>query len=217
VDEPESISSHILSHFPKRPPSCEWPSLSEFALLFTLFSTTITATITDISSMEDEIENPSRPLGVTDVLNYLYAIKTQFDAIGEPDIYGQFMDVLKEFGKGRIDRTGVAERVVELFGEYPPLIEGFNTFLQPSGYRIVPASEPSVMQDGASGHANLPQGIDNLSLAPVALVTGEGSGDDKDVDGVRQSEMAVTMPEATMRGRMGENPEGGLICRSDHD
>jgi histone deacetylase complex regulatory component SIN3 len=192
------------------------PGLLCFFKVITLSSTTITVTITDISSMEDDTENLSRPLGVTDVLNYLYAIKTQFDAIGEPDIYGQFMDVMKEFGKGRIDRTGVAERVVELFGDYPLLIEGFNTFLQPSGYRIVPASE-SVMQGGVSGRAHSSQGIDNPSLASVALVAGEGSGDDKDVDDVRQSEMAVTMPEATMRGRMGDNSEGGLICRSDRD
>jgi paired amphipathic helix protein Sin3a len=46
-----------------------------------------------------EDQNPSqphdRPLNVTDALTYLDEVKIQFE--GQPDVYNQFLDIMKEF------------------------------------------------------------------------------------------------------------------------
>ncbi|KAJ2926800.1 hypothetical protein H1R20_g10317, partial [Candolleomyces eurysporus] len=84
-----------------------------------------------------EEQNPSqphdRPLNVTDALTYLDEVKVQF--ADQPDVYNQFLDIMKEFKNEQIDTPGVIERVSQLFHGHPALIQGFNTFL-PSGYRI---------------------------------------------------------------------------------
>ncbi|RHY64123.1 hypothetical protein DYB34_006257, partial [Aphanomyces astaci] len=62
-------------------------------------------------------------------------VKQQFG--DQPDVYNQFLDVMKEFKSQTIDTPGVIQRVSELFKGHPNLIFGFNTFLPP-GYRIRP-------------------------------------------------------------------------------
>ncbi|CAK5268788.1 unnamed protein product [Mycena citricolor] len=74
-----------------------------------------------------------RTLNVADALGYLDAVKTQFN--DRPDVYNQFLDIMKEFKGQYIDTPGVIKRVSSLFNGHPVLIQGFNTFL-PAGYRI---------------------------------------------------------------------------------
>ncbi|KAJ7219971.1 histone deacetylase complex, SIN3 component [Mycena pura] len=74
-----------------------------------------------------------RPLNVTDALSYLDAVKTQFH--DQPNVYNQFLDIMKEFKSQTINTPGVIKRVSNLFNGHALLIQGFNTFL-PVGYRI---------------------------------------------------------------------------------
>ncbi|KAF8067547.1 histone deacetylase complex, SIN3 component [Lyophyllum atratum] len=74
-----------------------------------------------------------RPLNVTDALGYLDAVKVQFS--DQPNVYNQFLDIMKEFKNELIDTPGVIKRVSHLFNGHGALIQGFNTFL-PVGYRI---------------------------------------------------------------------------------
>ena len=70
---------------------------------------------------------------LNDALSYLDQVKVQF--ANEPDVYNQFLDIMKDFKSGAIDTPGVIGRVSHLFTGNPELIQGFNTFLPP-GYRI---------------------------------------------------------------------------------
>ncbi|KAJ2925668.1 hypothetical protein H1R20_g11426, partial [Candolleomyces eurysporus] len=79
------------------------------------------------------VDQMSRPLNVTDALGYLDAVKNQFQE--KPDVYNQFLDIMKDFKSQAIDTPGVIQRVSQLFHGNPALIQGFNTFL-PQGYRI---------------------------------------------------------------------------------
>ncbi|KAJ2917816.1 hypothetical protein MD484_g2589, partial [Candolleomyces efflorescens] len=79
------------------------------------------------------VMNVDRPLNVTDALGYLDAVKNQFQQ--KPDVYNQFLDIMKDFKSQAIDTPGVIQRVSRLFHGNPALIQGFNTFL-PQGYRI---------------------------------------------------------------------------------
>ncbi|KAG8999611.1 Transcriptional regulatory protein sin3, partial [Tulasnella sp. 427] len=79
-----------------------------------------------------------RPLNVKDALSYLEMVKIKFQE--RPDLYNQFLDILHDFKRHAIDTPGVIEKVSTLFGGYPSLIQGFNTFL-PTGYRIECSSD----------------------------------------------------------------------------
>ncbi|KAF8910078.1 hypothetical protein CPB84DRAFT_1673093 [Gymnopilus junonius] len=81
----------------------------------------------------------ARPLNVTDALSYLDAVKNQFQ--DNPDVYNQFLDIMKDFKSQVIDTPGVIQRVSRLFHGHPNLIQGFNTFL-PMGYRIDISADP---------------------------------------------------------------------------
>lgn len=70
---------------------------------------------------------------LNDALSYLDQVKVQF--AGNPDVYNQFLDIMKDFKSQAIDTPGVIGRVSQLFKGNPGLIQGFNTFLPP-GYRI---------------------------------------------------------------------------------
>jgi len=86
-------------------------------------------------------------LKVEDALSYLDQVKLQFS--GHPQVYNDFLDIMKEFKSQSIDTPGVIKRVSCLFRGHPDLIVGFNTFLPP-GYKIaVEANETiSVEQPG---------------------------------------------------------------------
>ncbi|KAK3597908.1 hypothetical protein CHS0354_042245 [Potamilus streckersoni] len=85
-------------------------------------------------------------LKVEDALSYLDQVKLQFG--NQPQVYNDFLDIMKEFKSQTIDTPGVINRVSNLFRGHPDLIVGFNTFLPP-GYKIeVQANEISVHQPG---------------------------------------------------------------------
>ncbi|KAL5019521.1 hypothetical protein ScPMuIL_002413 [Solemya velum] len=85
-------------------------------------------------------------LKVEDALSYLDQVKLQFG--NQPQVYNDFLDIMKEFKSQTIDTPGVINRVSQLFKGHPDLIVGFNTFLPP-GYKIeVQANEISVHQPG---------------------------------------------------------------------
>ncbi|XP_050955909.1 SIN3 transcription regulator family member Aa isoform X1 [Labeo rohita] len=72
-------------------------------------------------------------LKVEDALSYLDQVKLQFG--NQPQVYNDFLDIMKEFKSQCIDTPGVISRVSQLFKGHPDLIMGFNTFLPP-GYKI---------------------------------------------------------------------------------
>ncbi|XP_066262316.1 paired amphipathic helix protein Sin3a-like [Euwallacea similis] len=72
-------------------------------------------------------------LKVEDALSYLDLVKYKFGS--KPQVYNDFLDIMKEFKSQSIDTPGVIERVSSLFKGFPELIVGFNTFLPP-GYKI---------------------------------------------------------------------------------
>lgn len=90
-------------------------------------------------------------LKVEDALSYLDQVKFKFG--NQPQVYNDFLDIMKEFKSQSIDTPGVIARVSSLFKGHPQLIVGFNTFLPP-GYKI------EVQQRSDSGIVvNLPGGI----------------------------------------------------------
>ena len=80
-------------------------------------------------------------LKVEDALSYLDQVKFQFEK--QPEVYNQFLDIMKEFKSQSIDTPGVISRVSNLFRGHTDLIEGFNTFLPP-GYKIEVQANNSV-------------------------------------------------------------------------
>ncbi|KAF6754256.1 transcription regulatory protein [Ephemerocybe angulata] len=89
--------------------------------------------------MQHNMQDATRPLNVTDALGYLDSVKNQFQE--KPDVYNQFLDIMKDFKSQVIDTPGVIQRVSKLFHGNPELIQGFNTFL-PAGYRIDISADP---------------------------------------------------------------------------
>uniref|UniRef100_A0AAY4D082 Paired amphipathic helix protein Sin3a n=1 Tax=Denticeps clupeoides TaxID=299321 RepID=A0AAY4D082_9TELE len=92
---------------------------------------------------------PIRLSQVEDALSYLDQVKLQFGS--QPQVYNDFLDIMKEFKSQSIDTPGVISRVSQLFKGHPDLIMGFNTFLPP-GYKIeqplqspalTPSSQPN--------------------------------------------------------------------------
>ncbi|XP_037821313.1 paired amphipathic helix protein Sin3a isoform X2 [Lucilia sericata] len=72
-------------------------------------------------------------LKVEDALSYLDQVKYQYS--DQPQIYNNFLDIMKEFKSHCIDTPGVIQRVSTLFKGHTELIYGFNMFLPP-GYKI---------------------------------------------------------------------------------
>lgn len=80
-------------------------------------------------------------LKVEDALSYLDQVKYKFG--NQPQVYNDFLDIMKEFKSQSIDTPGVIQRVSNLFKGHPELIVGFNTFLPP-GYKIEVQSNEQV-------------------------------------------------------------------------
>lgn len=110
-------------------------------------------------------------LKVEDALTYLDKVKLQFSK--QPDVYNQFLDIMKEFKSQSIDTPGVISRVSQLFRGHTDLIEGFNTFLPP-GYKIeVQANESVHVTSPNSSLATVLQPLDNPTqkrvLSPIDI------------------------------------------------
>lgn len=76
-------------------------------------------------------------------LDFLEQVKLQFQ--NQPQVYNQFLEIMKDFKTKVIDTPGVIGRVSELFVGNPHLIKGFNNFLPP-GHKI----DASASDDGGS-------------------------------------------------------------------
>ncbi|KAJ7441102.1 paired amphipathic helix, partial [Mycena latifolia] len=74
-----------------------------------------------------------------DTIAYLEAIKKQLS--NQPDVYGRFLDILKDFKGEIIDTHGAVQAVVRLFYGNHELIQGFAVFL-PAGYAIDVSQNP---------------------------------------------------------------------------
>uniref|UniRef100_A0A8C7L3Q0 Paired amphipathic helix protein Sin3a n=1 Tax=Oncorhynchus kisutch TaxID=8019 RepID=A0A8C7L3Q0_ONCKI len=100
-----------------------------------------------------------QPTSVEDALSYLDQVKLQFG--NQPQVYNDFLDIMKEFKSQSIDTPGVISRVSQLFKGHPDLIMGFNTFLPP-GYKIEVATNDlvNVTTPGQIHHIT-PHGISN--------------------------------------------------------
>jgi paired amphipathic helix protein Sin3a len=105
---------------------------------------------------------------LNDALSYLDQVKVQFQ--DQPEVYNQFLDIMKDFKSQAIDTPGVITRVSTLFNGHPSLIQGFNTFLPP-GYRI----EAGYDNDPNTIRVTTPMGttVQNVATAPLRL---EGAG-----------------------------------------
>jgi paired amphipathic helix protein Sin3a len=99
----------------------------------TTTSSSSSSATTTTTSNNDNISNQFYRLKVEDALSYLDQVKLQFER--SPDVYNQFLEIMKEFKSQAIDTPGVISRVSNLFRGHTDLIEGFNTFLPP-GYKI---------------------------------------------------------------------------------
>ncbi|KAJ2151143.1 hypothetical protein J3F82_003538 [Coemansia sp. RSA 637] len=102
-------------------------------------SATVTAAASD-ARQAAQSDASGRPLNVSDALGYLDMVKSQFQ--DRPEVYNQFLEIMKEFKSHAIDTPGVIERVSRLFYGSMSLIQGFNTFLPP-GYRIECSDDPA--------------------------------------------------------------------------
>ena len=80
------------------------------------------------------LESHIRRLKFKEALSYLDQVKFKFGN-NQPQVYNDFLDIMKEFKSQSIDTPGVIARVSCLFKGHPELIVGFNTFLPP-GYKI---------------------------------------------------------------------------------
>uniref|UniRef100_A0A8C7Z5S0 Paired amphipathic helix protein Sin3a n=1 Tax=Oryzias sinensis TaxID=183150 RepID=A0A8C7Z5S0_9TELE len=114
-------------------------------------------------------------LKVEDALSYLDQVKLQFG--NQPQVYNDFLDIMKEFKSQSIDTPGVINRVSQLFKGHPDLIMGFNTFLPP-GYKIevqtndlvnvtTPGQIHYITPHGISVQ-NIPAGLHTTTIPPVA-------------------------------------------------
>jgi paired amphipathic helix protein Sin3a len=107
-------------------------------------------------------------LKVEDALSYLDQVKYKFG--NQPQVYNDFLDIMKEFKSQSIDTPGVIARVSSLFKGHPELIVGFNTFLPP-GYKIevqcneaIAVSMPGVLGAGMQTIVHTPHGIQTMPL-----------------------------------------------------
>ncbi|XP_028999641.1 paired amphipathic helix protein Sin3a-like [Betta splendens] len=105
-------------------------------------------------------------LKVEDALSYLDQVKLQFG--NQPQVYNDFLDIMKEFKSQSIDTPGVINRVSQLFKGHPDLIMGFNTFLPP-GYKIeVQTNDLVNVTTPGQIHYITPQGISVQNLPVTA-------------------------------------------------
>lgn len=108
-------------------------SVSGHSQLRTSGSSSPSANLQESSQQQQSPSSNFQRLKVEDALSYLDLVKFKFGST--PQVYNDFLDIMKEFKSQSIDTPGVIQRVSNLFKGYPELIVGFNTFLPP-GYKI---------------------------------------------------------------------------------
>lgn len=127
--------------------------------------------------------NPSsasfQRLKVEDALSYLDQVKFKFG--NQPQVYNDFLDIMKEFKSQSIDTPGVIARVSSLFRGHPELIVGFNTFLPP-GYKIeihspdsIAVSIPGIAGPTVQTIVHTPQGILRSHIGGAQLTSNQAN------------------------------------------
>jgi paired amphipathic helix protein Sin3a len=111
-------------------------------------------------------------LKVEDALSYLDQVKLQFG--NQPQVYNDFLDIMKEFKSQSIDTPGVISRVSNLFKGHPDLIVGFNTFLPP-GFKIEVHGQNEINIQGPAQHSHTLQQIAMRHNASIAASTTSSS------------------------------------------
>ncbi|XP_071446323.1 paired amphipathic helix protein Sin3a isoform X2 [Hetaerina americana] len=122
---PSSVQFPVQSYSSSAMPGATVPS-----------SGTVKVHSTSVSSQQQtagQQQQQFQRLKVEDALSYLDQVKYRFG--NQPQVYNDFLDIMKEFKSQSIDTPGVIARVSNLFKGHPELIVGFNTFLPP-GYKI---------------------------------------------------------------------------------
>lgn len=89
--------------------------------------------VEDALSYLDQVNLDEVPDATAIADDFLLQVKYKFG--NQPQVYNDFLDIMKEFKSQSIDTPGVIQRVSNLFKGHPELIVGFNTFLPP-GYKI---------------------------------------------------------------------------------
>ena len=139
---------------------------------------------------------------LNDALSYLDQVKVRF--VNQPDVYNQFLDIMKDFKSQAIDTPGVIDRVSSLFAGHPELIQGFNTFLPP-GYRI----ECGTRDDPNAIRVTTPMGTTVSQMPSVQnRVNGVANGASV-VESSRQTIYADD-PQANGEWRAQQHEEDGL-------
>lgn len=116
-------------------------------------------TATPVTPQQPGQQAQIQRLKVEDALSYLDEVKFKFG--NQPQVYNDFLDIMKEFKSQSIDTPGVIQRVSNLFKGHPKLIEGFNTFLPP-GYKIEVRENDNEYQVSVS----MPSPSGGTSIAP---------------------------------------------------
>ncbi|XP_028812536.1 paired amphipathic helix protein Sin3a isoform X2 [Denticeps clupeoides] len=117
------------------------------------------------SSAPTQGQQQFQRLKVEDALSYLDQVKLQFG--NQPQVYNDFLDIMKEFKSQSIDTPGVISRVSQLFKGHPDLIMGFNTFLPP-GYKIeVQTNDLVNVTTPGQIHHITPHGISVQNILPA--------------------------------------------------
>lgn len=125
------------------------------------------------SQFQNTSNNQFTRLRVEDALSYLDQVKIKFS--NHPQVYNDFLDIMKEFKSQTIDTPGVIGRVSALFEGHPELIVGFNTFLPP-GYKIERDSNNQVQVSMPSTTYILPNTSSSSTLSNVvAAVAAAGA------------------------------------------
>ena len=99
-----------------------------------------------------------RELRVEDALMYLDQVKLEFG--DRPQIYNEFLEIMKNFKSMKIDTPGVIRRVSTLFQGNKALVLGFNTFL-PDGFKI------EIPLDGSGAYFRMPGRHEKTYIHPV--------------------------------------------------
>ena len=139
---------------------------------------------------------------LNDALSYLDQVKVRF--VNQPDVYNQFLDIMKDFKSQAIDTPGVIDRVSSLFAGHPELIQGFNTFLPP-GYRI----ECGTRDDPNAIRVTTPMGT---TVSQMPSVQNRVNGVANGASAVESSRQTVYTddPQANGEWRAQQHEEDGL-------
>ncbi|KAG8730736.1 Paired amphipathic helix protein Sin3b [Ceratobasidium sp. 428] len=69
------------------------------------------------------------PKNLNDAFAYVNLVKNTYS--DQPEVYDEFLNIMKEFKTGLATTAEVADRVEELFNGHPELISQFDVFLPP--------------------------------------------------------------------------------------